>query len=203
METVRVSRNSTTVITSNGEVQTNEQATVVVNDLDLLVMVQLLLDTPSSLWLGRLCEDHRYSCESIGGHKPNLIQDGGRILFLGLSTGSSEVRLQHKVGVNTVRPGEPCEKFGMDVWITCTTLDLVFFFPLSTQVSLPEEEETNRDGDRASSLQWTHLCVSSVYHSNGEGMLRIFPYKLKWKWTHGAVKRLDLKMTQDKGMVFG
>ena len=36
LDTVRVSRNSTTVVTANGEVQTNEEATVCVYDLDLL-----------------------------------------------------------------------------------------------------------------------------------------------------------------------
>ena len=36
LETVRVSRNSTTAITANGEVQTNEEATVHVNNFDLL-----------------------------------------------------------------------------------------------------------------------------------------------------------------------
>ena len=36
LETVRVSRNPTTVITANGEMQTNEEAAVYVNDLDLI-----------------------------------------------------------------------------------------------------------------------------------------------------------------------
>ena len=34
LETVRVSRNPTTVVTANGEVQTNEVATVYVYDVD-------------------------------------------------------------------------------------------------------------------------------------------------------------------------
>ena len=34
LDTVRKSRNPTTVITANGEVQTNEEATVHVSDLD-------------------------------------------------------------------------------------------------------------------------------------------------------------------------
>ena len=36
-ETVRVSRHPTTVFTPNGEMQTNEEATVYVNDVDLFV----------------------------------------------------------------------------------------------------------------------------------------------------------------------
>ena len=39
LETFRVSRNPTTVITANGEVQTNEEATLYVYDLDLFVTV--------------------------------------------------------------------------------------------------------------------------------------------------------------------
>ena len=52
LETVRVSRNLTTVITANGEVQTNENATVYVYDLDSFVTVQILEDTPAllSVW---------------------------------------------------------------------------------------------------------------------------------------------------------
>ena len=41
-DTVRVSQNPTTVTAANGEVQTNEESTVFVYDLDLFVMVQVL-----------------------------------------------------------------------------------------------------------------------------------------------------------------
>ena len=47
--TVRVSRDSTTVLTANGEVQTNEEGTVYVNDQDLFVTVLILEDTPPVL----------------------------------------------------------------------------------------------------------------------------------------------------------
>ena len=53
LETVRVSRNTTTLVTANGEVQTNEEATVYVYDLDLFVTVQILGDTPAVLSLRR------------------------------------------------------------------------------------------------------------------------------------------------------
>ena len=61
LDTVRVSRNPTTCITANGEVQTNEEATVYVYDLDLFVTVHIPEDTPAVLSLGELCEDHGYS----------------------------------------------------------------------------------------------------------------------------------------------
>ena len=62
-ETVTVSKNPTTVVTANREVQTKDQATVYVKELDLIVTVKLLEDTPVVLSLGRLCEDHGYSNE--------------------------------------------------------------------------------------------------------------------------------------------
>ena len=60
METLRRSRSPTTVVTANGEVQTNEEAQVYVHDLDLFVTVQILEDTPAVLSLGTFCEDHGY-----------------------------------------------------------------------------------------------------------------------------------------------
>ena len=48
LHTVRVSRNPTTLITANGEVQTNEEATVYVYDLDLFVTVQIPRIRPQS-----------------------------------------------------------------------------------------------------------------------------------------------------------
>ena len=41
LETLQRSRNPTTVITANGEVQTNEEATVYIHDLELFVTVQI------------------------------------------------------------------------------------------------------------------------------------------------------------------
>ena len=43
MDTLRRSRNPTTVVTANGEVQTNEEAQVYVHDLDLFVTVPLFV----------------------------------------------------------------------------------------------------------------------------------------------------------------
>ena len=58
LETMRISKNPTTVMTANFEVQTKEEATVYVKELDLFVTVMLLEETPAVLSLGKLCEDH-------------------------------------------------------------------------------------------------------------------------------------------------
>ena len=46
LETVTTSRSPTTVITANGEVQTHEEATVHVKELDLF-LTEVLEDTPA------------------------------------------------------------------------------------------------------------------------------------------------------------
>ena len=99
LETVRVSENPTTVVTANGEVQTKEEATVYVKELDLIVTVMLLEGTLAFLSLGKLCEDLGYSYHWTSGQKPQLIKNGRRtecntanhvpFVVPGLSTGSS------------------------------------------------------------------------------------------------------------------
>ena len=59
LEIVKVSKNSTTVVAANGEVQTNEEATVYVKELDLFVTVKLLEDTPAVLSLGKILRRSR------------------------------------------------------------------------------------------------------------------------------------------------
>ena len=61
LETMRTSRSPTTVMTANGEVQTKEEATEYVKELDLFVTILLLQETPAALSLGKLCEDHGYT----------------------------------------------------------------------------------------------------------------------------------------------
>ena len=99
LETVRTSRNPATVITANGEVQTNEEPTVYVHDLELSVAVQILGNTRAVLSLGKVCEEHGYSHERASGQKPQFTNHGKTILrntenFVplvvpGLATGSS------------------------------------------------------------------------------------------------------------------
>ena len=79
LETMRISRNPTTVMTANGEVQTREEATVYVKELDLFVTVMLLEETPAVLSRGKLCEDHGYTNHWITGQKPHLTKIGKRI----------------------------------------------------------------------------------------------------------------------------
>ena len=54
LETVTTSRSPMTVITANGEVQTHEEATVYVRELDIFLTMELLEDTPAVLSLGKL-----------------------------------------------------------------------------------------------------------------------------------------------------
>ena len=72
LETMRISRNPTTEMTANGEVQTREETTENVKELDLFVTVMLLEETPAVLFLGKLCEDHGYTYYWTTGQKPQL-----------------------------------------------------------------------------------------------------------------------------------
>ena len=79
LETVRVSRNPTTVLTTNGEVQTNEEAAVYVYDFDVFLTLQIVEARSTVPSLRKLCEDHGYSCEWTSGQKPQLIENGKKI----------------------------------------------------------------------------------------------------------------------------
>ena len=58
LETVTTSRSPTTVIRANGEVQTHEEATVHVKELDIFLTMKVFEDTPSVLPLGLLREQY-------------------------------------------------------------------------------------------------------------------------------------------------
>ena len=79
LETVRISKSPTTVVTANGEVLTKEEATVHVRELDLFVKVMLLEDTPAVLSLGKPCEEFGYSYHWTSGLDPRLIKNGRKI----------------------------------------------------------------------------------------------------------------------------
>ena len=78
LETMRISRNLATVMTANGEVQTREESTVYVKELDLFVTVMLLEEIPAVLSHGKLCEDW-YTYHWTSGQKPHLTKEGKRI----------------------------------------------------------------------------------------------------------------------------
>ena len=99
LDTLTTSRSPTIVITANGEVQTHEEATVYVKELDRFLTMKVLENTPAVLSLGKLCYENGYSFEWIKGQKPHLIKNGIRIqcntenfvlvVVPGLSTSSS------------------------------------------------------------------------------------------------------------------
>ena len=76
LDTLRRSRNFTTMVTPNGEVQKNEEAQVYVHVLDLFVTVQFLDETPAVLSHGKLCSEHGYSYEWKNGELPRLAKNG-------------------------------------------------------------------------------------------------------------------------------
>ena len=80
MDTLTKSCSPTIVITASGEVQTHEEATVYVKELDIFLTVQVLENTPAVLSLGKLCDENGYSYEWINGQKPYLIEDGIQII---------------------------------------------------------------------------------------------------------------------------
>ena len=80
MDTLTKSCSPTIVITANGEVQTHEEATVYVKELDIFLTMKLLENTPAVLSLGKLCDENGYSYEWINGQKPHLIENGIRII---------------------------------------------------------------------------------------------------------------------------
>ena len=79
LDTLTTSISRTTVITTNGEVQTHEQATVYVKELDIFLTMKVLEDTPAVLSLGKRGDGHGYSYEWINGQKRHLIKNGIRI----------------------------------------------------------------------------------------------------------------------------
>ena len=81
LEAMRTSRSPTTVMTANGDVQTREEATVYVKELDLFVTVMLLDETPAVLSLGKLCEDHGYTYHWISAVRNHISSDMARELI--------------------------------------------------------------------------------------------------------------------------
>ena len=57
-DTLTKSCSPTIVITANGEVQTHEEATVYVKELDIFLTMKVLENTPAVLSLGKLCDEN-------------------------------------------------------------------------------------------------------------------------------------------------
>ena len=99
MYTLTKSCSPTIVIAANREVQTHEETTVYVKELDIFLTMKVLENTPAVLSLGKLCDENGYFYEWINGQKPHLIENGIRtqcntenfvpIVVPGLSTSSS------------------------------------------------------------------------------------------------------------------
>ena len=69
MDTLTKSCSPTMVITANGEVQTHEEATVYVKELEKFLTLKVLENTPAVLSQGKRCDEHGYSYEWINGQK--------------------------------------------------------------------------------------------------------------------------------------
>ena len=61
MDTLTKSCSPTIVIYANGEVQTHEEATVYVKELDVFLTMKVVENTPAVLSLGKLCDENGYS----------------------------------------------------------------------------------------------------------------------------------------------
>ena len=59
--------------------QTHEEPTVYVKELDIFLTMKVLEDTPAVLSPGKLCDEHGYSYERINNQKPHLIKNGIRM----------------------------------------------------------------------------------------------------------------------------
>ena len=73
MDTLRKSCRPTIVVTANGEVQTHEEATLYVKELEIFLTMKVLENTPAVLSLGKVCDENGYSYEWVNGQKPHLI----------------------------------------------------------------------------------------------------------------------------------
>ena len=69
VDTLTKTRSPTTVKTANGEVQTHEEATVYVKELDIFLTMEVLENTPAVFSLGKLCDtDARMNGSTVKNH---------------------------------------------------------------------------------------------------------------------------------------
>ena len=69
MDFLTKSCSPTIVITVNGEVQTHEETTVYVKELDIFLTMEVIENTSAVLSLGKLCDGNGYSFDWINGQK--------------------------------------------------------------------------------------------------------------------------------------
>ena len=103
LATMRTASGPMTVMTANGEVRTNKEATEHVKQSDLFVTVMILQETPAVLSLEKLFEEHGCTYHWKIGQNPHLIKNGKRIdgnisnsvpfVVPGISASSSQLRL--------------------------------------------------------------------------------------------------------------
>ena len=79
MDTLTKSCSPTILIIANGEVQTHEEATVHVKELDIFLTLKVLENTQAVLSLGKLCDENGYPYEWVNGQKPHLNKNWIRI----------------------------------------------------------------------------------------------------------------------------
>ena len=178
MDTLTKSCSPRIVITANGEVQTHEEATLYVKDLDIFLTMKVLENTPAVLSLGKLCDENGYSYEWINGQKPHLIKNGiwiqcntenfVPIVVPGLSTNSSSGS-DSSTSRTLSRQESHCSTFS------------------SSSSSSPTVSDTKtrerQDRKKVTSLQW--LCQLRLMKDRGDPML-IKPIEFqrnKWKRT--------------------
>ena len=82
LETMRTSKSPTKMMTTNDKMQTTEEATENIKELDLFVTVVLLEETPAVLFLGKLCEDHGYTYHWTSGQQPQLTPEARQSIAL-------------------------------------------------------------------------------------------------------------------------
>ena len=64
------------VITANGEVQAHEEATIYVKELDIVLTMKVLENTPAVLSLGKLCDENGNSYEWINNQNHISLKTG-------------------------------------------------------------------------------------------------------------------------------
>ena len=107
MDTLREVQTPATVLIANGKVQTNEEAQVHVQDLDLFVTVQLFEETPAVLSLGKLCSEHRCSYEWENGETHDWPKMGRQLLVSWIT-----LYLSSSSSASTSRPKDQSNSFG-------------------------------------------------------------------------------------------